>query len=96
MNSLNRFRPAKQFRCLPLVGKTTPFGYEQTVPFCADCHNYQTRSDLVDAFSEMNERGRAEWWSLTGDSGITTACQSGLSAGSPSAAASSTCERLPA
>lgn len=92
MNSLNRFRPAKQFRCLPLVGKESPFGYEQIVRTAAGGHNYQSCSEVVGAFSEMNEKGRAAWSSLTGNSKITVVCQSGLSAGSPLAAASSTCE----
>ena len=73
MNSLNRFRPAKQFRCLPLVGKSSPFGYEQIVRAADGSHNYQPASELVGAFSAMNEKGRKEWKNLTGGTGITGA-----------------------
>lgn len=82
MNSLNRFRPAKQFRCQPLVGKDTPFGYVEIVRGDADGDNYQTCAALVGAFAEMNEKGREEWLKLTGGSEITTEFPSELSAGS--------------
>lgn len=66
MNSLNRFRPAKQFRCLPLVGKNSPFGYVEIVRSENGGHNYQACAALVGAFAEMNQKGRKEWRSLTG------------------------------
>ncbi len=83
MNSLNRFRPAKQFRCLPLEGKDTPFGYVEIVRGDADGDNYQTCAALVGAFAEMNEKGRAEWLKLTGGSEITTEYPSESSGGNP-------------
>ncbi len=70
MNSLNRYRPAKQFRCKPLVGNA-PFGYEEIVHSADGSHNYQTPGDMVGAFSEMNERGRIEWNSLPGGTATT-------------------------
>lgn len=66
MNSLNRFRPAKQFRCLPLVGKNSPFGYVEIVRDENGGHNYQACAALVGAFAEMNQKGRKEWRNLTG------------------------------
>lgn len=81
MNSLNRFRPAKQFRCPPLVGKDSPFGYVEIVRGDTGSHNYQACAALVGAFAEMNEKGRAEWLKLTGGSEITTECPSESSAG---------------
>ncbi len=66
MNSLNRFRPAKQFRCLPLVGKDSPFGYVEIVRGEDGSHNYQACAVLVGAFVEMNQKGRKEWRNLTG------------------------------
>lgn len=68
MNSLNRFRPAKQFRCPPLVGRDAPFGYVEIVRGTEGSHNYQTVGALVGAFAAMNERGRKEWLKLTGGS----------------------------
>lgn len=68
MNSLNRFRPAKQFRCPPLVGRDAPFGYVEIVRGTEGSHNYQTAGALVGAFAAMNERGRKEWLKLTGGS----------------------------
>lgn len=82
MNSLNRFRPAKQFRCQPLVGKDAPFGYVEIVRGDADGDNYQTCAALVGAFAEMNEKGREEWLKLTGGSEITTESPSESSVGS--------------
>lgn len=71
MNSLNRFRPAKQFRCPPLVGRNVPFGYVERVR-CADgSHNYQPADNLVGAFSAMNEKGPKEWKSLIANTETT-------------------------
>lgn len=82
MNSLNRLRPAKQFRCLPLVGKDSPFGYVERLNDQADTNNYQPENAMVEAFAQMNEKGREEWLKLTGDSKTTTASRSGSSGGS--------------
>ena len=82
MNSLNRFRPAKQFRCLPLVGKNSPFGYVEIINNAADGGNYQPADLMVEAFAQMNEKGREEWLKLTGDSKTTTASRSVSSDGS--------------
>ena len=82
MNSLNRLRPAKQFRCLPLVGKDSPFGYVAKLNEQADANNYQRENAMVEAFAQMNEKGREEWLKLTGDSETTTASQSVSSDGS--------------
>lgn len=65
MNSLNRYRPAKQFHCLPLVGRNAPFGYEEIVRGADGAHNYQPAGALVGAFAEMNEKGREAWKKLT-------------------------------
>lgn len=70
MNSLNRFRPAKQFRCRPLVGNA-PFGYDEILRAADGSHNYQPTEELVGAFSAFNEKGRDEWKNLTGGTGIT-------------------------
>lgn len=83
MNSLNRFRPAKQFRCLPLVGKDSPFGYVERLNDQAEVNNYQPGIAMVEAFSLMNEKGREEWLKLTADSETTEVSQSTLSDGSP-------------
>lgn len=72
MNSLNRFRPAKQFRCPPLVGSNAPFGYVEIVRGSADANNYQRAAGMVEAFAAMNEQGRKEWLKLTGNSETTT------------------------
>lgn len=82
MNSLNRLRPAKQFRCLPLVGKDSPFGYVERLNDQADTNNYQPENAMVEAFAQMNEKGREEWLKLTGDSKTTTASRSVSSGGS--------------
>ena len=82
MNSLNRLRPAKQFRCLPLVGKDSPFGYVERLNNQAEGDNYQPFGPLVEAFALMNEKGREEWLKLTGDSETTGASPSTLSDGS--------------
>lgn len=71
MNSLNRFRPAKQFRCLPLVGKNSPFGYVEIVRGENGDNNYQPCAALVGAFAEMNQKGREQWKSLI-DATVTT------------------------
>lgn len=73
MNSLNRFRPAKQFHCLPLVGRNAPFGYEEIVRGADGVHNYQPAGALVGAFTEMNEKGREAWKKLTVATVITVA-----------------------
>lgn len=83
MNSLNRLRPAKQFRCLPLVGKDSPFGYVERLNIQADVNNYQPQNAMVEAFAQMNEKGLEEWLKLTGDSRTTTASRSVSSDGSP-------------
>lgn len=70
MNSVNRFRPAKQFRCLPLVGKDAQFGYVEIINNAADGGNYQPADLMVEAFVQMNEKGREEWLKLTGGSEI--------------------------
>ena len=83
MNSLNRFRPAKQFRCLPLVGKDSPFGYVEIINNAAGGDNYQPADLMVEAFVQMNEKGRAEWLKLTGGAEITTEYPSESSGGNP-------------
>lgn len=83
MNSLNRLRPAKQFRCLPLVGKDSPFGYVERLNDQPGEDNYQPESAMVEAFSLMNEKGREEWLKLTGGSKTTEASLSTSSDGSP-------------
>lgn len=83
MNSLNRLRPAKQFRCLPLVGKDSPFGYVERLNNQADQNNYQPVNAMVEAFALMNEKGREEWLKLTGDSETKEASPSTSSGGSP-------------
>ena len=70
MNIVSRYRPATQFRCLPLVGDS-PFDYVQRLPVADGSNNYQPARDLVGAFSAMNEKGREVWNSLTGGTGIT-------------------------
>lgn len=82
MNSLNRLRPAKQFRCLPLVGKDSPFGYVERLNDQTGANNYQPENAMVEAFALMNEKGRDEWLKLTGDSKTTTASRSVSSDGS--------------
>ena len=82
MNSLNRLRPAKQFRCLPLVGKDSPFGYVERLNDQPGENNYQPENAMVEAFAQMNEKGREEWLKLTGDSKTTTASRSASSDGS--------------
>lgn len=82
MNSLNRLRPAKQFRCLPLVGKDSPFGYVERLNGQTGANNYQPENAMVEAFAQMNEKGREEWLKLTGDSKTTTASRSVSSDGS--------------
>lgn len=82
MNSLNRFRPAKQFRCLPLVGKNSPFGYVEIINNPADGDNYQPAGLMVEVFAQMNEKGREEWLKLTGGSETATASRSESSVGS--------------
>ncbi len=82
MNSLNRLRPAKQFRCLPLVGKDSPFGYVERLNNQADQNNYQPENSMVEAFALMNEKGREEWLKLTGDSETKEAAPSTSSDGS--------------
>jgi len=81
MNSLNRLRPAKQFRCLPLVGKDSPFGYVERLNDQPGENNYQPENAMVEAFAQMNEKGREEWLKLTGDSKTTTASRSASSDG---------------
>ncbi len=83
MNSLNRLRPAKQFRCLPLVGKDSPFGYVERLNNRAEENNYHPENAMVEAFALMNEKGREEWLKLTGDSETTEASPSTSSDGSP-------------
>lgn len=83
MNSLNRLRPAKQFRCLPLVGKDSSFGYVERLNNQADQNNYQPENAMVEAFAQMNEKGREEWLKLTGGSETTEASPSTSSDGSP-------------
>lgn len=82
MNSLNRFRPAKQFRCLPLVGKSVPFGYVEIVPGENGDNNYQPYAGMVAAFALMNEKGREEWLKLTAGSETNEVSRYGLSGGS--------------
>lgn len=82
MNSVNRFRPVKQFRCSPLKGRNAPFGYVEIVRSANGSHNYQCDAEMVEAFAEMNEKGREEWLKLIGDSETTEVSKSGLSVGS--------------
>lgn len=91
MNSLNRFRPAKQFRCPPLVGRDAPFGYVEIVRGTEGSHNYQTAGALVGAFAAMNERGRKEWLKLTVGSVTEEASPSVSYGGSQNRAALSIC-----
>ena len=91
MNSLNRFRPAKQFRCPPLVGRDAPFGYVEIVRGTEGSHNYQTTGALVGAFAAMNERGRKEWLKLTVGSVTEEASPSVSYGGSQNRAALSIC-----
>lgn len=93
MNSLNRLRPAKQFRCLPLVGKESPFGYVERLNDQADANNYQPENAMVEAFAQMNEKGREEWLKLTGDSKTTTASRFVSLDGSPRLDALYTCAK---
>ena len=85
MNSLNRFRPAKQFRCLPLLGKDSPFGYVERLNEDAGANNYQPESAMVEAFALMNEKGREEWLKLTGGSETTEVSRCGSFDGSQKA-----------
>ena len=85
MNSLNRLRPAKQFRCLPLVGKDSPFGYVERLNDQAGVNNYQPENAMVEAFAQMNEKGREEWLKLTGGSETTEASRCGSFDGSQKA-----------
>lgn len=94
MNSLNRFRPAKQFRCLPVVGKSSPFGYVEIVHGADGANNYQPCGGMVGAFALMNEKGREEWLKLTGSSETTGGSQYGLSDGSQTRGALSTCVKV--
>lgn len=83
MNSLNRLRPVKQFRCLPLVGKDSPFGYVERLNDQAEVNNYQPENAMVEAFARMNEKGREEWLKLTGNSKTTEGSRSTSFDGSP-------------
>lgn len=61
MNSVNRYRPAAQFRCCPLVGNAL-FGYEQRLRPAGDADNDQGGREWVErAFAEMNIRGLEAW-----------------------------------
>lgn len=91
MNSLNRFRPAKQFRCPPLVGRNAPFGYVEIVRGTEGSNNYQTAGALVGAFAAMNERGRKEWLKLTGGSVTEEASPFGSFGGSQNRGGLSIC-----
>ncbi len=91
MNSLNRFRPAKQFRCPPLVGRDAPFGYVEIVRGAEGSHNYHTAGALVGAFAAMNERGRKEWLKLTGGSVTEEASPLGSYGGSQNRGGLSIC-----
>ncbi|SEK36742.1 hypothetical protein SAMN04487787_101634 [Kosakonia sacchari] len=82
MNSLNRYRPTKQFRCPPLVGRNAPFGYVERVRGVYVDHNYQRAAGMVEAFATMNEHGREEWLKLTGGSETTAESRYGSSDGS--------------
>lgn len=82
MNSLNRFKPAKQFKCLPLKGKSSPFGYVERVHSAGGANNYQSCSEMVAAFALMNEKGREEWLKLTGGSETTEVSRCGSFDGS--------------
>lgn len=93
MNSVNRFRPAKQFRCLPLVGKDAQFGYVEIINNAADGGNYQPADLMVEAFVQMNEKGREEWLKLTEGSKTTEGSPFGLSGGSLKRGVLSTCEQ---
>jgi len=79
MNSVNRFRPAVQFRCCPLVGKSS-FGYEQRLRVPGGVDNYQNHAALVGqierAFADMNAEGLKAWKSLTGTTSTGEAEQS--------------------
>lgn len=94
MNSLNRYRPAKQFRCLPLVGKNVPFGYVEIVHGDDGANNYQPCGEMVGVFALMNEKGREEWLRLTVDSKTAEASLSMSSDGSRRPDALYTCETV--
>lgn len=91
MNSLNRYRPAKQFHCLPLVGRNAPFGYEEIVRGADGAHNYQPACELVGVFAEMNEKGREAWKKLTVATGIAGASKYTLQAGTAKSGKSYSC-----
>lgn len=90
MNIVSRYRPATQFRCLPLVGNS-PFDYVQRLPAADGSNNYQPARDLVGAFLAMNEKGRNEWAKLTVGSKTAGGSPSGSSAGNQNRSALSIC-----
>ena len=90
MNIVSRYRPATQFRCLPLVGNS-PFDYVQRLPAADGSNNYQPARDLVGAFVAMNEKGRKEWEKLTAGSKTAGASPSASSAGNQNRSALSIC-----
>ena len=90
MNIVSRYRPATQFRCLPLVGNS-PFDYVQRLPAADGSNNYQPARDLVGAFSAMNEKGRKEWEKLTVGSKTAGGSPSASSAGNQNRSALSIC-----
>ncbi len=90
MNIVSRYRPATQFRCLPLVGNSS-FDYVQRLPAADGSNNYQPARDLVDAFSAMNEKGRKEWEKLTAGSKTAGGSLSASSAGNQNRSALSIC-----
>lgn len=90
MNIVSRYRPATQFRCLPLVGNS-PFDYVQRLPAADGSNNYQPARDLVGAFSAMNEKGCKEWEKLTVGSKTAGESPSASSAGNQGRSALSIC-----
>lgn len=90
MNIVSRYRPATQFRCLPLVGDS-PYDYVQRLPAADGSNNYQPTRELVGAFSAMNEKGRNEWEKLTVGSKTDGESPFASSAGNQSRSALSIC-----
>ncbi len=93
MNSLNRYRPAKQFRCPPLVGRNAPFGYEERIQTADGTHNYQSTSDVVGTFAEMNDQGRKAWNLLIGVTETTEESKSMSSDTTANGGKLSSCEK---
>jgi hypothetical protein len=75
------------------VGKDYPFGYVEILNNQPGENNYQPENAMVEAFAQMNEKGREEWLKLTGVSKTTTASRFVSSDGSPRLDALYTCAK---